>query len=116
MNRQSFVPRLLVLQLAGVFLLLSCASTLPPQRIRVHVPSGFSGTIQLTPCASNAPATEISTDAQGGGSTSVCPSTDGGVVIVVVRGNWEYTASAEEIAVRRSGDGIATSIDVRVRP
>jgi hypothetical protein len=116
MNRQSFVPRLLVLQLAGIFLLLSCASTRPPQRLRVRVVPGFTGTLELTPCDSRSGAAEISTDARGAGSTSVCPSEDGNLVIVIVRGSQAYTAAPEDIAVRRTGDGIATSIKVRVRP
>jgi hypothetical protein len=116
MNRQSFVPRLLVLQGAGIFLLLSCASTRPPQRLRVHVTPGFVGTLQLTPCVSGALAAEVSTDGHGVGSTSLCPSSDGSVVIVVIRGSQQYTSAAEDVTIRRTGDGIATSIDIRLRP
>jgi hypothetical protein len=116
MPRQSFVPRLLVLQLAAIFLLLSCASTRPPQRLRVRVAPGFTGTLQLTPCASVAAAAEISADANGAASTAICPSADGGVVIVVVQGDREYAAAPEDIAIRRTGDGIPTSIRVRMRP
>jgi hypothetical protein len=116
MTRQSFVPRLLALQLGAIFLLLSCASTRPPQKLRVHVSPGFSGTIRLAPCDSNAPANEVSTDAQGVGNTAVCPSQDGAVSIVVVKGDREYTAAASDVAIRRTGDGIATSIEVLLRP
>jgi hypothetical protein len=116
MTRQSFVPGLLVLQLAAVFLLLSCASTRPPQRLRVRVVPGFSGTLQLTPCAAGAPVGEISADANGAANTAICPSADGGMVVVVVQGNREYTAAPQDIVIRRTGDGIPTSIIVRMRP
>jgi hypothetical protein len=95
MTRQSFVPRLLVLELAAVFLLLSCASTRPPQRLRVRVAPGFGGTLQLTPCAGRAGGPEISADANG---------------------HREYTAAPEDISIRRTGDGIPTSIAVRMHP
>jgi len=115
-TRQSFVPRLLVLQLAAVFLLLSCASTRPPQRLRVRVVPGFTGTLRLTPCAAGALAAEISADASGAANTAICPSTDVGVVIVVVQGDREYAAAPQDIAIGRTGDGIPTSITVRMRP
>ena len=116
MTRQSFVPRLLIMELAAIFLLLSCASMQPPQKLRVHVAPGFSGTIRLAPCDSNAPAAEVSTDTQGVASTAACPSLNGAVAVVVVQGDREYTASADEVVIRRTGDGIAISIDIRVRP
>jgi hypothetical protein len=116
MTRQSFVPRLLVLQLAAVFLLLSCASTRPPQRLRVRVVPGFTGTLRLTPCAEEAPGLEISADAHGAAHTSICPSTDAGLVIVVVQGDREQTAAPPDVEIRRTGDGIPTSITVRMRP
>jgi hypothetical protein len=116
MTRRSFVPRLLALQLAAIFLLLSCATSRPPQRLKVHVPPGFAGTIQLSPCVSSAPAAEISTDAQGRADTSVCPHADGNLEIVLIQGNREYTAARDDISIPRTGDGIATSINVRVRP
>jgi hypothetical protein len=116
MTRQSFVPRLLVLELAAVFLLLSCASTRPPQRLRVRVAPGFGGTLQLTPCAGGAGGPEISADANGAADTAICPSADAGVVIVVVQGDREYTAAPEDISIRRTGDGIPTSIAVRMHP
>jgi hypothetical protein len=116
MMRPSFVPRLLALQLGAIFLLLSCASTKPPQKLRVRVDPGFSGTIRLAPCDSNAPLNEIATDAQGVGNTAACPGADGAVSIVVVQGGQEYTAAASDVAIRRTGDGIATSIEIRTRP
>jgi hypothetical protein len=116
MTRPSFVPRLLVVQLAAIFLLLSCASTRPPQKVRVHADPGFSGTIRLAPCDSKAPLNEISVDAQGVGNTAACPGTDGALAVVVVQGTREYSAATNEVTIRRTGDGIATSIEIRVRP
>jgi hypothetical protein len=116
MDRTSFIPRLLVLQLAGIFLLLSCASTRPPRRLRVHVAPGFAGALQLTTCVPEAPGQEISTDARGAGRTAVCPNSDEDVVIVVIRGEQEYTAAPRDVLIRKTGDGIATSIEVQVRP
>jgi hypothetical protein len=37
-------------------------------------------------------------------------------VIVVVQGDREYTAAPQDIAIGRTGDGIPTSITVRMRP
>jgi hypothetical protein len=116
MPRQSFVPRMLVLELAGVFLLLSCASTRPPKRLRVRLVPGFTGTLQLTPCVAGTPVAEISADANGAAHTTICPSADAGVVVVLVQGNREYTAAPQDVVIRRTGDGIPTSITVRVRP
>jgi hypothetical protein len=116
MMRPSFVPRLLVLQLGAIFLLLSCASTRPPQKLRVRVAPGFSGTVRLAPCDDKAPAGEVSTDAQGVGNTAACPGQDGSVSIVIVQAGREYTAAASDVAIRRTGDGIATSIEIRLHP
>ena len=116
MTRSSFVPRLLMVQLAAIFLLLSCASTRPPQKLRVRVAPGFSGTIRLAPCDTKASLDDISTDAQGVGDTAACPSADGALSIVIVQGDREYSAAAGDVAIRRTGDGIATSIEIRLRP
>jgi hypothetical protein len=116
MMRPSFVPRLLALQLGAIFLLLSCASTRPPQKLRVRVAPGFNGTIRLAPCDGGAPANEVATDAQGVGNTAACPGQDGSVAITVVQGNREYSAAAEDVTIRRTGDGIATSIEIRMKP
>jgi hypothetical protein len=80
------------------------------------VASGFSGTIRLAACVSSAPATDISTDAQGAADTSVCPRTDGTVAIVVIQGGRESIVAPEDISISRTGDGIATSISAQVRP
>jgi hypothetical protein len=116
MIRPSFVPRLLALQLGAIFLLLSCASTKPPQKLRVRVAPEFNGTIRLSPCDANAPAGEISADAQGVGSTAACPNQDGAIAIVVVQGNRETPVVASDVAIRRTGDGIPTSIEIRLHP
>jgi hypothetical protein len=115
-NRPSFVPRLLVLQLGTIFLLLSCASTQPSPQIKVRVSPGFAGTIHLAACVPSAPATDISTDAQGNGSTSVCPGAGRSVAIVVVRADGEYTVALKDVSISRAGDGIATTINAQVRP
>jgi hypothetical protein len=116
MTRRSFVPHLLAMQVGAIFLLLSCASSRPPQRIRAHVAPGFSGTIHLIPCVSGAPIAEVFTDEQGRADTSVCPQTAGAVVIVLVKESREYTVATEDISISKTGDGIATSINVRIRP
>jgi hypothetical protein len=115
-SRPSWVPLLLALQIGAVFLLLSCGSNQASERLRVHVAQGFAGTIHLAACVSSAPATDISTDAQGTAATSVCPRTDGAVAIVVIRGGRESTVAPEDISVSRTGDGIATSIKAQIRP
>lgn len=116
MTRPSFVPRLLALQLGAIFLLLSCASKRPPQKLRVHVAPGFSGTIRLAPCDTDAPASEVLTDNQGIGNTAACPGADAGVDVVVLQNNREYASAAGDVNIRRTGDGIATSIEIRFHP
>ena len=116
MVQRSFVPRLLILQLSGIFLLLSCGSVRAPLRIRVHVAPGFAGTMRLAACVSGAPADEIAVDAQGMANTSACPGPDRSVTVVVVEGSREYTAAPGDVSIPRTGDGIATSIEARIRP
>jgi hypothetical protein len=113
MNRLSFVPRLMFLQLGAIFLLLSCASTRPPQGITVRVAPGFAGIVQLTPCVAGAGA-DVTADARGMANTSVCPSGGGNVSVAIVQAERQFTAAAQDVEIRRTGDGIATSIDIRV--
>jgi hypothetical protein len=114
--RQSCVPLLLAVQLGAISLMLSCASSRPPQRLTVHVAPGFSGSIRLSPCLSSAPATDIFLDDQGMAATSACPSRDASIEIVVLRGDQRLTITSDHISISRTGDGIPTRIQAAVTP
>ena len=115
-NRQSEVPRLLALQLFVVFLMLSCASSQPTRRMIVHVKDGFVGTIRIATCVGSSVATDVYARNDGAGETSACPARGEAVAVTLVRGVEERVVSPEDILIPRTGDGIATSIQVNVRP
>lgn len=112
----SRIPQLLAAQLVAIFLVLSCASSQPPQTLTVRIAPGFSGTIHLSTCIVSAPATDISTDKDGAGQTSACPAREASIAIVVVRDDHQYTIGPENVSVLRTGDGLATSIQTDIRP
>jgi hypothetical protein len=97
-------------------LVLSCASSQPPQTLTVHIAPGFTGTIHVSTCVASAPAADVSTDIDGAGQTSACPARNASVAIAVVRGHQQYTIGPEKVTVLRTGDGLATSIQASIRP
>jgi hypothetical protein len=113
---RSRIPQLLAVQSAAIFLMLSCASSQPSQRLTVHVAPGFVGPLHLGTCVPSASASEISANSAGMGETSACPSRETGVTIVVVRGEQQYSLAPGDVSILRTGDGIATSIRAEVRP
>jgi hypothetical protein len=115
-NRQSEVPRLLALQLFVVFLMLSCASSQPTRRLIVHVKEGFAGTIRIATCVGSSTAMDVYARNDGAGETSACPARDENVAVTLMRGVEQRVVAPEDILIPRTGDGIATSIQVTVRP
>jgi hypothetical protein len=110
------MPRLLVLQLFVVFLMLSCASSQPTRRLTVHVKKDFVGKVHIVTCAGTSTAVEVYVSSDGTGETSVCPARGEDVAVTLARGEEQRVVAPEEIVIPRTGDGIATSIQVDVRP
>jgi hypothetical protein len=115
-SRRSEVPRLLALQLFVVFLMLSCASSQPARRLIVHVKEGFVGTIRIATCVGTSTLTDVYARNDGAGEMSACPARGEEVAVTLVRGGEQRVVAPEEIVIPRTGDGIATSIQVNVRP
>ena len=115
-NRRSEVPRLLALQLFVVFMMLSCASSQPTRRLIVHVRQGFVGTIRIATCVGSSTVTDMYARNDGAAETSACPARGEDVAVTLVRGVDQRVIAPEEIMIPRTGDGIATSIQVNVRP
>jgi len=115
-GRLSYVGSLLVLELGALSSLLSCGLANPPQRLTLRVDPGFRGRVHISTCVQSAPAAEITADSQGAAATSICPTSDQAVELVVVRAGQSHKITAQEISVLRTGDGIPTSIQADVRP
>jgi hypothetical protein len=110
------VALLFAVQIGAISLMLSCASSQPPERFTVRVAAGFTGTIHVNTCVPSAPATDLTVDEQGVGATSACPSRDATVELTVLRADQQYTVAAPDISILRTGDGIPTSIRAEIRP
>ncbi|MGB2636232.1 MAG: hypothetical protein WAM58_20045 [Candidatus Acidiferrum sp.] len=100
---------------AGIaFLMLSCASSSHPDQLTVRIPEHFAGTsLHIDTCVTGAPAGEVKVDDRGLGKTPLCPASDHTVEIEVVGGG-HYKLVAPEVQIRRTGDGIATSIEAQL--
>ncbi len=116
MTRWSHIPFLLTVQLTAMFLMLSCGAGSTPQQMTVHVPAGYSGKIHIDSCVKTAPPSDVMVDANGAGATALCPANGQRVEILVIRGEQSVKVPATEVTILRTGDGIATSIEVQVRP
>lgn len=115
-TRRSEVPRLLALQLFVVFLMLSCASSQPARRLIVHVKGNFVGTIRIATCVGSSTVSDVYAREDGVGETSACPGRGEDVAVTLVRGVEQRVIAPEELVIPRTGDGIATSIQMNVRP
>jgi len=115
-TRSSSVPLVLAFHLSAIFLMLSCGSASPPKQLLVRVPPGYAGTVHIEVCVNNSPADDISLDAQGIGSTSLCPSANGRIQITILRGSQTIAIAPSEVHVSRTGDGLATSVETNLRP
>jgi len=92
--------------------MLSCASSAPADHLTIHLAEHHPATLHVSTCVSDAPLKEIYLDGEGSGKTSLCPSVDHTVDIEIIDGNNRYTIPASEVQIRRTGDGIATSLEV----
>jgi hypothetical protein len=115
-TRRSEVPRLLALHLFVVFLMLSCASSQPTRRLTVHLRKDFVGTVHIATCVGSSASGDVYASTDGQGETSLCPARGEDVAVSLMRGEERRAIAPAEILIPRTGDGIATSIQVNVRP
>jgi hypothetical protein len=94
--------------------MLSCASSLRPEQLTVHVPPHFSGALRINTCVPDAPVGEITVDDQGLGKTGLCPDVDHTVEIKVIASDRQYRIASANIHIDRTGDGFATSIQAQL--
>ena len=95
-------------------MLLSCASSAQSDQLVVHVPDHVAGNLHIDTCLKGAPAREITVDEQGLGKTQLCPAENHTVELEVVAGQARYKLVAPEVQIRRTGDGLATSIEAKL--
>jgi hypothetical protein len=100
--------------LAVAFLMLSCAWSSHPDELTVRDPSHFQGMVHVDTCVSGAPAKDITLDAKGIGKTSFCPAADHAVEIDLIEEGRHYKIAANLVHIQRTGDGMATSIEVKL--
>ncbi len=105
--------------LSGAFagtalLMLSCASSSHPDHLAVHVPPRCAGMLHVDTCVPGAPADDVSVDEHGKGKTSLCPAVDHTVEIEVIGTGRHYKLVSPEVHIERTGDGIATSVEVQL--
>jgi hypothetical protein len=112
---RSNLPYLSLAFVAMVFLMLSCGASLHPDRLVVHVPSHFSGSMRISTCVAGAPAGEVTLDERGLGQTSLCPAVNHSVEIEVIGSDRSYKLSSSEVQILRTGDGIAISIEAHLQ-
>jgi hypothetical protein len=105
----------LALLLSGALWMLSCGSSTPPDRLTIHLTAHHSAPlVHVDACVSGAPAPEVYIDEHGLGKTSVCPAANHNVEVDIVDGDRRYRLTAEKVQVRRTGDGLATSVEAQL--
>jgi hypothetical protein len=100
--------------LAVAFLMLSCAWSSHPDELRVRDPGHFQGMVHVDTCVSGAPAQDITLDAKGMGKTSLCPAAGHTVEIDLIEQGRHYKIAANQVHIQRAGDGMTTSIEVKL--
>jgi hypothetical protein len=100
--------------LAVAFLMLSCAWSSHPDELTVRDAAHFQGMVHVDTCVSGAPSQDITLDAKGMGKTSLCPAADHTVEIDLVEDGRHYKIAANQVHIQRTGDGMATSLEVKL--
>ena len=100
--------------LGTAFLLLSCAPSAQPDHLTIRDPRHFTGTLHVNTCVSGAPSNDITLDEHGAASTSLCPAADHTIELEIIETDQHYKVASNKVRVRRTGDGIATSIEVNL--
>jgi hypothetical protein len=95
------------------FLDVFLRSQRPPDRLTVHPsPHRKVGVVHVYTCVSGGGANDVSVDDGGIAKTSRCPSAGHTVELEIVEeDNRHYLIPADEVQVRRTGDGIATGVE-----
>lgn len=97
--------------LGAVLLMLSCASSSPPDRLTIYVRAHQSSDVlHADTCA---PVNEVYVDERGIGKTALCPLANHTVDVEIVDGARHYKVPSPDVHIRRTGDGIATSVEAR---
>ena len=100
--------------LAVAFLMLSCAWSSRPDELTVRDPGHFQGMVHVDTCVSGAPAQDITLDLKGAGKTSLCPGANHTVEIDLIEEGRHYKIAANQVHIQRTGDGMATSLEVKL--
>jgi hypothetical protein len=98
-----------------MFLMLSCGSSIRPEQLSVYVPEHYQGAVHIDACVANAPGKEVTLNAQGVGASSLCPEANRGVELQIIEKERQYKVPVNEVRVGRTGDGLATSIEARLK-
>jgi hypothetical protein len=97
--------------LGTAFLLLSCGSSRHPDHLTIRDPRHFTGVVHVDTCVSGAPSQEVTLDQTGVAKTSLCPAADHTVELEIIETDQHYKIAANKVHIRRTGDGIVTSIE-----
>ena len=109
----SFGWRGLVLQTVSIITacgLFSCASTSPPQEVKVSVPDGYSGHLRVSLCVAN----PGKADGKGNINVSDCPQSSDRVELIVSRGGKIIRIPFENLSILKTGDKIPVQIDAQL--
>ncbi len=94
--------------------MLSCASSSHPNQLTIHVPPRCSKVLHVDTCVHGAPEADVNVDEQGLGKTSLCPAADHSVRVEVIKVDAHYRLAEPAVHIRRTGDGLATSIEAEL--
>ena len=94
--------------------MLSCASSSNPDHLAVHIPPRCPNLLHVDTCVAGAPHQDVTVDEQGHGKTSLCPGVDHSVEIEVIGIGRHYKLVSPEVHIRRTGDGMATSLEAEL--
>ena len=100
------------LTLTSAILIFSCGAKRPAEVLKVDVPEGFTGALNISACDPKAPD-EVVADGQGRGITSIC-SASKQLRMTVRRGSQTIEIPPQDVHVVRTGDDIVINIQARV--
>ena len=112
---QSRLVWLAVICLVAMFYVLSCGSSAPSDQLTIHVPATHAyKSVRVDTCVAGAPVDDVQLDSKGVGKTSLCPRSGHIVAVQLDDGAWKQRISQTQVEVHRTGDGLATSIEVKL--